>query len=265
MEKRAAERVRADFKVSYSFGKEINSGRIENLSSGGMFIRTSACWPLHSEMDVFVPFQGHVLKVPVQVRRVSKSGDFYDGMGVSVIGSPIHYEELLQGVTTGGAGEAGRKTAIAKAFLCASCRHVAFEQAPLQCPICHASIDRFTEEQEAVKTIRDFDFLSDFEKTHFPMVTVMKGHDSIQQYHYIDVRVKVGEREHGMDPSDRISHVDFYCDEPDISRRCIARVTFNCRKMNPESTLRLSDVSAGLLTVISSCEAHGMWMTEVAI
>jgi desulfoferrodoxin (superoxide reductase-like protein) len=68
-----------------------------------------------------------------------------------------------------------------------------------------------------------------------------------------------------MDPENRIIFLDYYFDEFNNNRRCIARVNLNCKKMSPESTFRLNSITSGLLTVISHCNAHGTWMAEVRV
>ena len=96
MQRRDFERVHANIKVRFFCCESHYDGTIMNLSEGGMFISTDEMrFPFDSEIDIIIPKNSDILKVPVKVMRISKSSDFYDGLGVMVLQPSGHYIDFV--------------------------------------------------------------------------------------------------------------------------------------------------------------------------
>ena len=144
-----------------------------------------------------------------------------------------------------------------KTFVCRVCGHVAFEQAPVDCPVCKAPIENFDNNPEAIHMPEDPSNLSETEKKHIPIITISKECKLITGGKCIDVHVKVGEIEHVMESEHYISFIDFY-----INKRYLARFNLRYKRLHPAVALCLN-VDGGLLTVIDCCSVNGSWMAEV--
>ena len=143
-----------------------------------------------------------------------------------------------------------------RTFVCRVCGHVAFEQAPVDCPVCKAPIENFDNNPEAIHMPEDPSNLSETEKKHIPMIVILKECKLIGGG-CIDVHVKVGEIEHVMESKHSIAFIDFY-----INQRYQARVQLRYKRLHPAVMLHLS-VDTGTLTVVANCNVHGNWMSEV--
>jgi desulfoferrodoxin-like iron-binding protein len=264
MEKRSADRIASNRKINFSFQNEIFAGTVTNMSENGMYINSKTLFPVKSEFDVYIQVREKILSLPVKVRRLFNPSEKFTGMGVELLNSPDQYLDLVRILRWNRKDLKAAQQKIKK-YTCNSCNHIAFNQTPTNCPLCNASIDDFIEYPHAIKTLSDFEEIGEFEKKHLPVITVSKEYGFTQDHRCIDVSVKVGEIRHDMDPENRIIFLDYYFDEFNNNRRCIARVNLNCKKMSPESTFRLNSITSGLLTVISHCNAHGTWMAEVRV
>ena len=61
-----------------------------------MFIRSSKInFPLGMQFEITIPFKDAVFKVPVTIKRLTKSNGYYDGMGVEILKLQKKYLELL--------------------------------------------------------------------------------------------------------------------------------------------------------------------------
>ncbi|UCH81847.1 MAG: PilZ domain-containing protein [Nitrospiraceae bacterium] len=86
MKKRSFERVPANINVRFSCCESHYNGTIMNLSEDGMYISTDEMrFPFDSEIELIIPLQEDILNVNVKVMRMTKSSDFYDGLGVKVL------------------------------------------------------------------------------------------------------------------------------------------------------------------------------------
>ncbi|MBI4683016.1 MAG: PilZ domain-containing protein [Nitrospirae bacterium] len=256
MKKRTVERIPANLKAEFFWSDKINSGSVTDLSENGMLVNTTACPPLRAKFDISIPLKNDVVKLPVKVRRILKNDSIYDAIGLEILNPPKQYLdfvsslrwEQIKGFKTSGQ--------IIKLYICKVCHHISFDHAPINCPICSATIESFERAPEAIKRPDNFAELSEFEKKHIPAIKIMKEDG------YINVHVKVGEIEHGMDFDDHISFIDLYYNDPFINKKCVSRITFNCAKMHPSNTVRFNNVNEGVLTVISNCSAHGNWLAK---
>ena len=97
MQRRAFERVPANIKVKFFCCESHYDGTIMNLSAGGMYISTNEMrFPFDSEINIIIPMNLDILKVPVKVMRITKSSDCYDGMGVSVLKPAERYIDFVK-------------------------------------------------------------------------------------------------------------------------------------------------------------------------
>lgn len=261
MERRAFDRIPANMDVRLCFENDINTGALINLSPKGMLINTKVCFPLKTQFEVLLSLEDDIIKVPVQVARLSKKDNVYSGIGVEIVEPHAKYLEFVENRFNQSKTEEKK----ARTFICGVCKHIAFEKAPINCPFCLSSIDAFNETPGDLNIMGNFKTLSEFEKRHFPVVTISKKYGSSQDRNYIDIHVKVGEIQHKMDIDDHISFIDFYFDDQQINKKCIGRINLNCNIINPEASLRFCSELPGLLTIVSTCNAHGSWMTETKL
>ncbi|RJQ54615.1 MAG: PilZ domain-containing protein [Nitrospiraceae bacterium] len=93
IQRRAFERVPVNIRARfYSYNTDF-SGTITNLSENGMFISMKKMmFPLDSKIEIIIPHEKKLLKVPVRVIRMTKSGNVFNGLGVELL--VIHREYL---------------------------------------------------------------------------------------------------------------------------------------------------------------------------
>jgi hypothetical protein len=53
------------------------------------------CFPCNSQIDICIHLKEEVVKVPVKVRRLIKSTDSYEGIGVELMNPPSNYLEFV--------------------------------------------------------------------------------------------------------------------------------------------------------------------------
>jgi hypothetical protein len=94
--RRSVKRIPINRKIRYSFGNEIHSGTITNISAHGMFVRTGTFFPLKAEFNIYIKSREKIITVQAKVNRLLKTGDKYDGMGVELLNPPEQYHELLR-------------------------------------------------------------------------------------------------------------------------------------------------------------------------
>jgi hypothetical protein len=94
MEKRAFERVPASLEF-HCFNMDY-FGTVTNLSEKGMFIRSQKIsFPLDLQFNISIPLKEETLNVPVKVNRITKSNNYYDGMGVELLKQPHKYFKFI--------------------------------------------------------------------------------------------------------------------------------------------------------------------------
>lgn len=97
-EKRTYERFYTSLDVRLFYGKLIYTGKVTNLSQGGMFINTNIKFPISSEFMMVMLLGGKTVKIPIKVVRRSKSDDNNDpekGMGVELLDIPAVYLDFI--------------------------------------------------------------------------------------------------------------------------------------------------------------------------
>jgi hypothetical protein len=98
MERRALKRIPSDVKTHFFCNDTDYLGTITDISEIGMYIKTDKIsFPIESLVNIIIEIKTLLLKVPVKICRLSKSGDVYDGIGVRVL-YPVH--EYLEYVKT---------------------------------------------------------------------------------------------------------------------------------------------------------------------
>ncbi len=142
-------------------------------------------------------------------------------------------------------------------FVCKTCGYIAFDNAPVDCPVCRSPIENFGKNTDAVKRPLDPQCLNEIEKMHTPVVTVSKTCSLVHGSGCFDVSVKVGEIEHVMESEHYITSIDFY-----VNKRYIARIRLTYKRLYPAASLHLN-VREGTLSVIENCNVHGSWIKEV--
>ena len=144
-------------------------------------------------------------------------------------------------------------------FVCKVCGFMSINgSAPESCPVCHAPKSSFEEKEDAIKTPKDANNLTEPEKKHVPVVKTVKTCGLIPEGCQ-DVHVKMGEIQHPMQAEHYIMHIDFYIDNEFISR-----IVLTPDKLNPAGALHLK-AKSGKLSVIELCNLHGAWIKEVEL
>ena len=93
---REFERVPSNFKVRFSCFHTDYTGTVTNVSENGMFISIEEMsFPFDSTLEVLVHLKHKIFKVPVEVSRMAKSKDHYDGLGVKILETPEDYLDLV--------------------------------------------------------------------------------------------------------------------------------------------------------------------------
>ncbi|MFC1658599.1 desulfoferrodoxin family protein [Candidatus Omnitrophota bacterium] len=143
-----------------------------------------------------------------------------------------------------------------KGFVCKVCGFISINgQAPEKCPVCGAPKTSFEEKEDAIKTPKDANNLTELEKKHIPVITIVKKCGLIPEGCQ-DAHVKIGEIQHPMLAEHYITYIDFYIDNEFISR-----VQLTPDKLNPAAALHIKAAS-GKLTVIEHCNLHGSWVSQ---
>lgn len=142
-------------------------------------------------------------------------------------------------------------------FVCKICGFISINgSAPDKCPVCGAPKTSFQEQPDAIKIPQDMNNLSELEKKHIPVITIVEKCGLILEGCQ-DVHVKMGQIQHPMQPEHHIMHIDFYIDNEFISR-----VILTPDQLNPAAALHIKAAS-GKLTVIELCNLHGAWIKEI--
>lgn len=144
-----------------------------------------------------------------------------------------------------------------KGYVCKICKYIAINgAAPDKCPVCGAPKSAFEEKDDAIKTPADANNLTDLEKKHIPVITVVKKCGLIPEG-CEDAHIKMGEIQHPMLPEHYINHIDVY-----IDKEFVSRIMLTPEKLNPAAALHLK-AQGGKLSAIALCNVHGAWTNEV--
>lgn len=142
-------------------------------------------------------------------------------------------------------------------FVCKVCGHIAFGEAPDNCPVCGAPKTSFIITPDAIKKPADLNNLTEGDKKHIPVITVSKT-CGLAGPGCTDVTVKTGEILHVMEEKHFIVYIDLYHDHKFIARYHMTPA------LNPIITAHLK-VAEGVFTALEFCNIHGKWMSEVKL
>jgi superoxide reductase len=146
-----------------------------------------------------------------------------------------------------------------KTYVCKVCGHVAFNEAPVDCPVCRMAIENFENEPDAIKKPADPDNLTELEKKHIPVIETGRACNEASSGTCTDVYIKVGEMEHVMKSEHLIEFIDVY-----IDMKYISRMVFTAKKLYPAAHLHVNG-DAGVISAISHCNVHGNWRSKVRL
>ena len=146
-----------------------------------------------------------------------------------------------------------------KTYVCQVCGHIAFDQAPVDCPVCKMPIENFENVPEALKKPLDPENLTADERTHIPFVTIGRECNAISLNRCIDVQIKVGATGHEMTSEHFINFIDIYMDKIYVMRAALTP-----KRSHPVISLCLN-ANSGRLAVIGNCNVHGNWITKVTL
>lgn len=89
-ERREFQRIPSHVRVRFYCNDIDYAGTISDISEKGMHIRTGeVSFPFESSLELFIRTKGVLLKVPVTVRRLTRSRNVFNGLGVQVM-EPAH-------------------------------------------------------------------------------------------------------------------------------------------------------------------------------
>jgi superoxide reductase len=148
---------------------------------------------------------------------------------------------------------------IMKTFVCQVCRHIAFDQAPVDCPVCDSPIENFENEPDAIQQPSNPDNLTEMDRKHIPLILIKRPCALNHNGDCVSVQVSVGDIEHVMESEHFIQFIDYY-----INRKYTSRVTFTPKRTHPASDIHL-DVAKGTISVIANCNVHGNWRAKVKL
>lgn len=143
-----------------------------------------------------------------------------------------------------------------KTYVCQVCSHIAFNEAPVDCPVCGSAIENFENDPDAVMHPVDRDNLSEFEQKHIPVIKIDNECSINAEGRCVDVRVSVGKIRHEMESEHFIDCIDLYLD-----KKFTSRVEFTAKRLYPSVHLCLNTAS-GVLSVIAHCNVHGNWRSK---
>lgn len=144
-------------------------------------------------------------------------------------------------------------------YVCKVCEYIAIDgDTPKRCPVCGAEKSAFEENKSAIKEPQDLTNLTDLEKKHIPVITVVKKCGLIPN-ECTDVHVKLGEIKHPMEQAHYIMHIDFY-----IDKKFVARTHLTPERLNAAAALHLK-LGSGKIAAIALCNQHGAWFNETEL
>jgi hypothetical protein len=85
MQKKVSEIMCTGIQAGFFYGNKFCFGTMTSCSENGIFIITRTCFPLKTKFDMLVSSEKRVLKVPVEVCKLLKTDDMYEGMGVELL------------------------------------------------------------------------------------------------------------------------------------------------------------------------------------
>jgi desulfoferrodoxin (superoxide reductase-like protein) len=144
-------------------------------------------------------------------------------------------------------------------FVCLVCNHVAFDNAPVDCPVCGAAIENYENVPRLLRRPADRENLTPEEETHVPLIIAKKDCDLHRGKNCIYIEVRVGHKEHVTEPEHFVDFVDAYLD-----KRYIGRLQWTSYGLAPAGCFHLLK-DTGSLRVVSRCNRHGFWTSRIKL
>lgn len=141
-----------------------------------------------------------------------------------------------------------------KIYICKTCGHISFNEAPDSCPVCGAPKESFVRNDNIFKDSKEKSPEADIK--HIPTILVVKKCGLIPEETCTDVNVRVGKVLHPMTEGHLITFVDCY-----IDLVYAGRAMFSANSINPAAAFHLKTTS-GKVTIVENCNLHGYWMAE---
>jgi hypothetical protein len=98
VQRRAHERIPASLVVKFSHCDSTCYGIVTNISEKGMCINSGVCLPYDSKIKLHIPLKNQHLALPVKVRWVAKTNEFYDTMGVELLNPTKKYLQIVSSI-----------------------------------------------------------------------------------------------------------------------------------------------------------------------
>lgn len=138
-------------------------------------------------------------------------------------------------------------------YLCKVCGHIAFGNAPENCPVCHAPKTSF--EQKNNIFTESMEKSKELAAKHIPSIKVVKQCGIIKEESCVDVIVRIGEVLHPMTESHYIMNIDCYVDDKYVSRVSLTPGVW-------ASAVFHLKTSGKKVKVVEHCNLHGFWLSE---
>lgn len=81
--------------IRHSSENIIFSGTLKNCSENGMYIRGRILFLFDSKVEILIPLEKDILRVPTKVTRIVMRGNIYEGIGVEILNPPQNYLEFV--------------------------------------------------------------------------------------------------------------------------------------------------------------------------
>ncbi|MFC1482657.1 desulfoferrodoxin family protein [Candidatus Margulisiibacteriota bacterium] len=140
-----------------------------------------------------------------------------------------------------------------KIYICSVCGYISFNEAPDNCPVCHAPKDKFSQNDNIFKESSEKS--PEAEVKHIPSVQVVKTCGLIKEENCTDIIVRIGETLHPMEEKHYITFIDCYVNEIFAARMELTP------QANPAAVFHLK-AESGKVTIVEKCNIHGYWMKD---
>ena len=140
-------------------------------------------------------------------------------------------------------------------LVCKLCGHLEFQRSE-ECPVCYSPKDLLVKNNNVFK--RSSGQLKEIAEEHIPWVGIETKKLSDQEPPRTYVSIYIGKKFHLMEKDHFIQFIDCYLDDVHIDRMQLTPhvlPAFNIHPKNRGQSLR----------VVSKCNQHGYWQTEVPL
>ena len=141
-----------------------------------------------------------------------------------------------------------------KCFICNVCGHIAFNEAPAHCPVCHS--DKFTQNDNVFRESAEKS--KEAAVKHVPSIKVSKTCGLIPETSCADVIVRIGATLHPMEEKHSIVFIDCYVDGKYAERVMLTP------GVNAAACFHLKQAGSKV-TIVEKCNIHGHWMAESSL